>query len=274
MVINIKNMRVINMMVIINMKIRRLAILSFLIVAMTMAGTAYAMPEFPYFITGYCENANDNTLADNSTVTAYLERDVNNKTYDVVGPDGENSDTSKYFAIDANLLSAVTGDILIIEVNKTVGMNTYFDIASVIIDKTLPEGYQEAPDMQLKQLNGSHIALIMGKITDIGTGDGVPSADILIECLANTENTSTTSDSQGNYYSVLPCPINATVRVTATKGTENGNETGIVVSAGSIGVEIDVGIAHINVDIPEFPLTAIPALLSMFYFGIMRRFRR
>lgn len=257
------------------MKSRRLAILSFLIVAIAMAGTAYADPqEIPYFIVGYCEDANDNILADDSTVTAYLERDVNNKIFDVVGPGGENSDTSKYFAIDANLLSAETGDILIIEVNKTVGINTYFDMTRVIIDKTSFPDYQTAPHMQLKQLTESHIALIMGKITDTGTGGEVASADILIECLANTENTSTTSDSQGNYYSVLPCPINATVRVTATKGTESGSETGTVVQLGSIGTEIDVGLAHIDVDIPEFPLTAIPALLSMFYFGIMRRFRR
>ena len=252
------------------MKSIKLAILSFLVVVLATAGTAYADPSTPRFVVGYCENASDDTLADGSQVIAYLERDVGNKIYDLVGPDGENSDTSKYFSLDANALSAVTGDVVIIEVSKIVEDNTYFDITRVMIIGDSP---YIAPNMQLKQID-SHVALILGQITDINTGIGVPGASLVVDCLANTETTSATADSQGNYYAVLSCPVGATVEVTATSGTESGSETGVVAQVGSIGTEIDVGLAHITVGIPEFPVAILPALLSMFSMGIVRRFKK
>ncbi|NOQ38245.1 hypothetical protein GQ472_05130 [archaeon] len=249
------------------MKDKKLIILTILILATCIANTAYAAP--PHAIVGNCQDAADSTPADSSLVTAFIETRPGETIHDTVGVTGDSNLTNGYNVNLGGLSSAwAAGEILIIEVEKTVDDDTYFDMTRVIITN---EGFDQAPEMQLRSITSPHIALIMGKITDIDTGDEVEDADIFIECLANTEFTSATSDSQGNYYAVLECPVDATVRVTATKNSESGSEAGTVESIGTIGTEIDIGLAHIDVSIPEFPIAAIPALLSMFSFGLVRK---
>lgn len=248
------------------MKNRILIIVSFLIVAIAMAGAVYAPPTF-HTILGYCEDADDGTLANGSTVTAYIESNPGEKLYDIVGTGGQ-SKTSSYWEIDIISLSPDTGDILIVEVNKTVGTDEYLDVTRVIVDSV---SFQTAPDMKLKKWTDPYIALVMGKITDISTAVEIEDADVYVECLVNVENVETTSDSFGNYYAVLSCPMGATVRVTATKTSESGSNMGMIEQVGTAGTTVDVGIAIVDVSIPEFPIVALPLMFSLLCFGAIRR---
>jgi len=249
------------------MKNRILIIISFLIVAIAMAGAVYADPPIYHSILGYCENASDGTFADGSMVTAYIESNPGEKLYDIVGTGGQ-SETSNYWEIDILSLSPDSGDILIVEVNKVVGTDEYLDMTRVIVNDA---SLQDAPDMQLKKWTDSYIALVMGKITDVSTAVEIGYADVYVECLANSESVSVTSDDSGNYYAILPCPMGATVRVNATKASESGSNTGMVEQVGTAGTIVDVGIAIVDVSIPEFPLVALPLMFSLLCFGAIRR---
>ncbi len=83
------------------------------------------------------------------------------------------------------------------------------------------------------------------------------------------------------YLHVLDCPIGGIVQVTATKGGSIGvNSTAVTRNGGPASdgeAEIDTTLNNqeiVNVEIPEYPSQAIPAILSMLSFGLVRLRKR
>ena len=249
------------------MKSAKLFLTIVLVLATCLANSAYASPHSVY---GYCADADDGTPADGSLITTYIESRPDEILTYVVG----SGDVPNGWIIDAGnfLTQWESGEILIIEVYKITAMvqpAEYFDRTAVILTTA---GFDEAPDMKLKlQSDSGYLALVMGQIIDIDTQTGVSGATVEIECLNNSNTATTTSDENGDYYATLACPIGELIEVTATMGTESGANTGVVQDIGTIGTEVDVGLANIDVTIPEFPIAALPALLSIFSLGLVRR---
>jgi len=224
--------------------------------------SAYAKAHTVY---GSCMDADDGTPAEDSIITAYIESRPGETINDVVGSSG-NSGIDNGWTVNIGNLDTPwsVDDILIIEADNGGG---YFDRTAVILTDAESD---EAPDMKLKhQSDPGNIALVMGQITNAETG--VSGATVYIECLYDSNYITTISDANGYYYATLACPIDETVQVTATIGTETGTNTGLVEDIGTAETEVNVGLAHIDVTIPEFPIAAIPAILSMLSFGLLRK---
>ena len=127
--------------------------------------------------------------------------------------------------------------------------------------------FAESPDM----------TYVYGKVYDISTGENVSGANVTVHCIESGDIRTTTSDSEG-YYTIptLKCSINNTIDVTVTKdNVEIGTGTGTVDECfeelSMCNAEVHAGIAQIDVTIPEFPITALPAVLSMLSFGLIRK---
>lgn len=106
---------------------------------------------------------------------------------------------------------------------------------------------------------------------------GIAGASVNVLCTANSNSFSTTSLSNGYYSGGFDCPINATVSVNATKSGASATALGTseYITTLNFGeVYLDLGLAFVNVEIPEFPTAAVPALLSMLSFGLVRYRRK
>ena len=120
------------------------------------------------------------------------------------------------------------------------------------------------------------VVTVTGTVTD--DNGGVAGASVSVVCMENSNTASTVTGDYGAYATALSCPMGGTVNVTATKvGVGSGSNTGDVIflvslGDGACGTTINVGIATVDVGIPEFPVVALPALLAMLSFGIARKF--
>ena len=243
----------------------KLALLAFLIFSIAMTNSVYATAHSVY---GFCIDADDGTLAQGTAITAYVESRPDEIINDIVGSPGNGGGDNGWIVNVGNLDTAWSiGEIFIIEADNG---NGYFDRTAVILTGT---GGNEAPDMKLKKENDTgYLAIVIGTIYDIDTDLPISGADIYVECLDNYEITTTISGLSGDYIAALPCPMDGTVRVTAIEESiGSGENTGLVEYIGTPGTEVNVGMAHIDVSIPEFPIAALPALLSMFSFGLIRK---
>lgn len=106
---------------------------------------------------------------------------------------------------------------------------------------------------------------------------GIDGASVNVLCLDNSNSFSTTSAPNGYYAGGFDCPMNGTVSVNATKGNASATATGPVKFINTLNfgqATLDLGLAFVNVEIPEFPTAAVPALLSMLSFGLVRYRRK
>ena len=121
------------------------------------------------------------------------------------------------------------------------------------------------------------MTFVYGKVFDISTGENVSGASVSVHCIETGDTRTATSDSEGNYkIPTLKCSVNNTIDVTVTKdNVEIGTGTGTVDECfeelSMCNAEVHAGIAEIDVVIPEFPITALPAVLSMLSFGLIRK---
>jgi len=102
---------------------------------------------------------------------------------------------------------------------------------------------------------------------------GVAGANVTVLCLNNSNSFSATSGPNGYYFGGFDCPMNGTVSVNATKSGASATAIGTVKYVNTLNfgsVSIDLGLAFVNVEIPEFPAAAVPALLSILSFGLVR----
>jgi len=106
----------------------------------------------------------------------------------------------------------------------------------------------------------------------------IAGAAVTAVCLNNSNSFNKISGPDGYYLGGFECPMNGTVQVNATKGNATGTATGIVTYFNTTqlggGVTLDIGIAYVDVQIPEFPTAAAPVLLSMLSFGLLRLRKR
>jgi hypothetical protein len=95
---------------------------------------------------------------------------------------------------------------------------------------------------------------------------GIAGANVTITC--DDESSTAVSDHKGFYFGMLECDEDE-ITVTANKGTRTGSNSG---ESDDEEAEIDVELSgeEVNVEIPEFPSQAVPALLSMLSFGMLR----
>ncbi|NOQ55300.1 MAG: hypothetical protein GQ477_00680 [Nanohaloarchaea archaeon] len=118
------------------------------------------------------------------------------------------------------------------------------------------------------------VTLAGGYIYDDVTGDGIQGAEVEVLCVENGKTMTDTTDVNGYYLVTIQCGTGDTIEVTATAGDKSGSDSGTVAYSGSIYMgetRIDLGISRVDVTIPEFPVAALPALLSMFSFGLIRK---
>ena len=118
------------------------------------------------------------------------------------------------------------------------------------------------------------VTIAGGYIYDDVTGDGIPGADVTIRCVETGKTMTDTTDPEGYYLVTIQCGTGDTIEVTATADGKSGSNSGIVEHLGNITMGetvIDLNISRVDVTIPEFPVTALPALLSMFSFGLVRK---
>ena len=118
------------------------------------------------------------------------------------------------------------------------------------------------------------VTLAGGYIYDDVTGDGIPGADVTVHCVETGKTMTDTTDSFGYYLVTIQCSPDNTVEVYATTGDKSGSDSGTANYLGSILMGeslINISISRVDVTIPEFPVTALPALLSMFSFGLIRK---
>ena len=129
------------------------------------------------------------------------------------------------------------------------------------------------------ELSMYNISLVGGYIYDDVTNDGIGGATVTVLCIGNSETRTDTTDSNGFYFVMIPCSENDTIQVTATAGSKSGSNSANVTHIWNIYMYdsdwdytlVDVGLTHVDVTIPEFPITALPAVLSMLSFGLVRR---
>ncbi len=107
-----------------------------------------------------------------------------------------------------------------------------------------------------------------------GSETPVVGADVYAVCVDIPSYISDTvvTNGDGNYMVPLECTMDSDVRVYVTVGGETWNNESYIVYIGTLPVVgVDVGVSKINVGIPEFPIAAIPAILSMLSFGLIRK---
>ena len=122
-----------------------------------------------------------------------------------------------------------------------------------------------------------NMTFVDGKVFDLDTGQGLPGVKVTALCVESTdERIDPNTDSEG-YYQIptLECSIGNEVIVTVIiDGVEYTNTDTVKDCDGVINMchsPQHVGILDINIQIPEFPVAALPALLSMFSFGLIRK---
>ena len=119
------------------------------------------------------------------------------------------------------------------------------------------------------------VAYVDGFVTDDKTGALMPGLNVRVECITGTyagqvsQTVQTTT--YGYYTTQLTCDMGDTVEVTVSDDIGPvGSNTGTVDYVGNmVGSEVDVGVAHVNVGIPEFSAAIIPMLLTMLSFGLV-----
>lgn len=119
-------------------------------------------------------------------------------------------------------------------------------------------------------------ALVSGIVHDSDNpSKGVPDASITVTCIGTGTVRTATSGTVGHYVAVLECPFGNDVEVTVTKDGHSGSSTGTIDAIAGVpgmgGSIVDIGVAQVDVSIPEFPAPIIPALLSIASFGIISR---
>ena len=127
----------------------------------------------------------------------------------------------------------------------------------------------------MAQTGEYNVTLAGGYVYDVNTNNSaVVGADVTVHCVESNETRTGTTDANGYYLVSIPCSVDDTVQVTATKDSDSGSNSGLVTAYGIVtmgSTTINVGVTQIDVVIPEFPIAALPALLSMFSFGIIRK---
>jgi len=112
---------------------------------------------------------------------------------------------------------------------------------------------------------------------------GIPYANVTIVC--GNESSNITADFKGAYLGTLNCTENAIINVTAQQGNLTGSNSGKSDGYGQAAINVIIQGAQgagpcisdtggCSVQIPEFPTTAAPVLLSMLSFGILRLRKR
>ena len=118
------------------------------------------------------------------------------------------------------------------------------------------------------------VTLAGGYIYDDETGLGIPGADVSVLCVESGKTMTDTTDPNGYYLVTIQCSPGNTIQVSASADSKSGSAAGQVIWFGSVIMDmtlINVGVSYVNVTIPEFPITALPAVLSMLSFGLVRR---
>ena len=128
-----------------------------------------------------------------------------------------------------------------------------------------------------------NMTYVYGTVYD-GDGNGIWKAKVLAHCIeTDAAKFDPNTDKNGNYeITTLECSVGNRVNITVIKGdVEIGIGTGIVQECTDelpmCKSGIHEGIVKIDVEgsgdipIPEFPIAALPALLSMFSFGLIRK---
>jgi len=126
---------------------------------------------------------------------------------------------------------------------------------------------------------------VYGTVYDVNTNLGIEKASVNAYCVQTGDNAADhNTDSNGNYViNSLKCSIGHDVIVTVTKDdVVIGSNTKVVVDCTTVTIpefppslqcteHVHVGIVESDIEIPEFAMAAIPALLSIFGFGLLRK---
>ena len=145
--------------------------------------------------------------------------------------------------------------------------------ATVLAEPSLP-GLAFAEEEVQTNGYAYDVTLAGGYIYDDVTGDGIPGAEVTVHCVETGKTMTDTTDSFGYYLVTIQCGPGDTVEVSATTGDKSGSDSGTTTYLGSILMGeslINISVSRVDVTIPEFPITALPALLSMFSFGLIRK---
>lgn len=121
--------------------------------------------------------------------------------------------------------------------------------------------------------DGTDYAVVAGRIYNINDySEGIAGANVTITCNFNGSSISTSSGTDGHYSGGLYCPIDTTVTVYAAKSGMSGNDTGTITYLTTFpGTVINLGVAQVDVAIPEYPSAILPAILSLASFGLVRQ---
>ncbi len=124
----------------------------------------------------------------------------------------------------------------------------------------------------------SDFTYVYGTVYDTETGEGIKGIKVTALCVNTTDTKSDpNTNDDGNYtITTLECSLGHTIIVTAYKdGVELGSNTDTVKECtdelGMCKSHVHVGISNIDIGIPEFPIVALPALLAMLSFGLIRK---
>jgi len=112
------------------------------------------------------------------------------------------------------------------------------------------------------------VTAVDGYVSDLAPSF-ISGANVTVLCLSNSNSFSAVTDAGGRYSGMFDCPFSTAINVSAAKSNFTGYNSGI--SDGTGHAAIDITIPFSGVEIPEFPAAAVPALLSMFSFGIVSR---
>ena len=119
------------------------------------------------------------------------------------------------------------------------------------------------------------VTLAGGYVYDDVTNLGIEGADVTVLCVDNGRTMTDITDINGFYLVTIQCLPGNIIQVTASMDDKSGSNAGMVIYSG-ISAFMDMTMININtswvdVTIPEFPITALPAVLSMLSFGLVRR---
>ncbi|NOQ38244.1 hypothetical protein GQ472_05125 [archaeon] len=122
-----------------------------------------------------------------------------------------------------------------------------------------------------------NMTFVEGKVFDEDTGLGLSGVEVTALCIESTDERKDPKTDKDGYYKIptLECSIGNEVIVTVTiDGVEYTNTDYVIDCDGVINMchsKQHVGIIGIDIAIPEFPIAALPALLSMLSFGLVRK---
>ncbi len=115
------------------------------------------------------------------------------------------------------------------------------------------------------------VTTVDGYVTDL-TPSFISGANVTVLCLSNSNSFSALTDTSGRYSGMFECPFSTMINVSAAKNNFTGYNSNTSDASGHAA--IDIVIPFSSVEIPEFPSAAIPALLSMLSFGLVRLRKR